>query len=185
MTKQKDVVESAIVDESGNDQTELALRMWGVSGEPVTWASLSHQPIIAAARMANTGFGDVSAVQSALDMMYPDYGYDATKVALPHPPTAVFTAIDGDPDKESAGVVRVELTDDAELGLPTEQVRWDFGDDTDEVFGAGGWEHGYAAEGTYTIQVVEMVGGIAYSTTQEYTVTEAPLEPVAKAKKKA
>src|SRR4051812_22767732 len=135
-----EVVLAAIVDDDGNDLTEGALFMWGVSGEPITWAATTYQPIIAAARMANTGFGSLASVQAVLDMIYPGYGYDAADVTLAHPPTAAFSAVDG----PTVGVVQVDLTDDTELGLPNEQVTWDFGDGTAVTHGPWGQEHTYA-----------------------------------------
>jgi hypothetical protein len=160
-----------------DDNTEVVLRSWGLSGEPMTWAPTRQQPVIAAIRAANTGFGDAAMVQGMLDATYPDGGYLAANVVLEHPPTGAFTVTDGTIDPEVdptpyAKVIRVELTDDEYLGLTSDMVSWDFGDGTAVVHEVFGHDHGYVAPGDYTVRLTEMVAGAAYGSSQDVTVTE-------------
>lgn len=157
------------------DNTELVLRSWGLSGEPVTWASLEMQPVIAAIRAVNTGFADPSTVQDMLAATYPDKGYEAANVCLAHVPSAGFTATVTDSS------VRVDLAGDADLLLPDENCRWDWGDGT-STNDAGGFDHEYAGDGVYTVQCTVPVAGVSYSTAQDVTIgtpvaAEAVLDP--------
>lgn len=158
------------------DNTELILASWGLSGEPMSWAQTVMQPVIITIRHTNTGFGSAEAVQEMLDATWPDGGYLAANVMLAHPPVGLFTAT------VTADSVRVDLAGDADLGLPDANVTWDFGDGSDMVHDAGGWDHTYASPGTYPVRLTIMVAGTAYGESQEITVgTAAPtvdsLEP--------
>jgi PKD repeat protein len=155
---EEEVPEPQEVSESA-DNTELVLWTWGLSGEPVTWASLEQQPVITQIRLVNTGFSDASSVQNVLDAQYPDKGYDAANVTLAHPPSAEFTATVTDLS------VRVDLADDADLGLPDDYCRWDWGDGT-TTNDAGGYDHEYDSAGSYEIRCTIPVAGVSYSTTQ-------------------
>ena len=157
--------------------TVPALRSWGLSGEPIRWADDRQQPVIAAIRAVNTGFGDQAMVQSMLDATYPEAGFLAADVCLAHPPTGAFTvtAATIDPEVDPtpyAGAVRVELTDDEDLGLPDEVISYDFGDGTPVVHDVYGHDHGYVDAGEYTISLTEMVAGVAYGSSQTTTVAE-------------
>jgi hypothetical protein len=154
--------------EATEDTTELTLRSWGLSGQPVAWAWTSWQPVVLAIRAVNTGFGDQAMVQTALDTVFPGLGYQAANVCLAHPVSAEFTVGESVLDPGAVAVVHVELVDDADLGLPDEQVTWDFGDGTAPVVGAGGADHGYSERGDYTISCTIPVAGVLYSTTQGY-----------------
>lgn len=145
------------------DTTPLELRTWGLSGQPSTWALSTWEHAIETIRMANQGAADASAVQDALDAAFPDKGYQAADVMLAHPPTGAFTATVTDDS------VRVDLAGDQDLGLPDEQVTWDFGDG-ETVRDAGGWDHAYSAPGVYTVRLTVMAGGVAYTSTEDVTI---------------
>jgi hypothetical protein len=176
-TKQDDEVILTAVEEL--DTTEQELWSWGVSGQPVTWAWTHWQPVVSMIRAANTGFGDAAMVQTALDTVFPGMGYVAANVCLPHPPTAEFTIQAGDIDPEldpNVGdyldIIHVDLVSDEDLGLPDEQVTWDFGDGTPVAHDVYGWDHGYTAAGVYKVRCSIPVAGVLYETSQDYTVGE-------------
>ena len=175
----EEVLELVAVEDE--DLTEPTLRNWGLSGQPVSWAWSDWQPVVSAIRAVNTGFGDQAMVQSALDVVFPDAGYEAVNVCLAHPPSAEFTIAAGDIDPEVdpnvddyIDIIHVDLVDDEDLNLPNEQVTWDFGDGTPTARDAFGWEHGYVSPGTYMVRCTIPVAGVLYTTTQPYTVGEPP-----------
>lgn len=142
------------------DTTPLDLWTWGLSGQPATWALSTWVTVIEMIRGVNRGALDASAVQDALDAVFPDKGYQASDVVLAHPPVGDFTATVTDP---ATNTVRVELVGDADLGLPDDNVRWDFGDQSPGVHGSGGWDHTYESTGEYRIRLTEWVAGTAYT----------------------
>jgi hypothetical protein len=154
------------------DTTEADLRTWGLSGQPSTWALSTWTSLIDVIRGANRGAMDAAAVQDALDGVFPEAGYQAGNVMLAHPPVGEFTATVTDMS------LRVDLAGDQDLGLPDENVQWDFGDGT-LVNDAGGWDHTYAEPGVYAVRLYVMVGGARYGSGQEVTVgtvaEDAPL----------
>lgn len=163
--------------EATADMTELSLRSWGLSGQPVTWAWTEWQPVVSMIRAANTGFGTAEMVQTSLDAVFPDAGYLAANVCLAHPPSAEFVIQEGTVDPEGppyVAVMRVDLAADEDLDLPNEQVEWDFGDGGAVEHDAHGWEHGYVDAGVYTVRCTVPVAGVLYSTTQEFTAGEVP-----------
>lgn len=160
------------------ESTEGELRTWGLSGQPSTWALSTWTSLIDVIRAANRGTMDTDAVQQALDAVFPDAGYDARDVCLAHPPVGDFTAV-ADAETNS---VRVDLAGDADLGLPDENVTWDFGDGSEQVHDAGGWDHAYAGSGEYRVRLSVMVAGASFGSDQVVTVgdaepVEAPLDP--------
>jgi hypothetical protein len=183
---EEDAASGAAVEEvvEPEDNTEAILRSWGLSGEPIHWAPVNYQPTIAAIRACNTGFGNFDAVQGMLDAGFPDMGYEATAVALAHPPSADFVIASGDIDPDVdpnveryLEIIRVDLADDEDLDLPNELVSWDFGDGTAPERDAYGYEHGYLAPGNYTVRCTMPVAGVIYTTAQTHTVGK-PEEPV-------
>jgi hypothetical protein len=154
MTTKSDTVEKQSVEEE--DGTPLALRTWGLSGQPARWAPETWIYLVETIRRANTGNADLAAVQSALDTAFPDAGYQAADVTLAHPPTGLFSAT------VTGQSVRVDLDGDQDLLLPDENVVWDFGDGT-TVHDAGGWDHEYADPGEYTVRLEVLVAGTAYT----------------------
>lgn len=152
------------------DNTPIELRSWGLSGQPVSWANQSWQPAVTMIRAGNLGRVTAAAVQEVLDASFPDAGYQAADVMLAHPPTGTFSATVTD------NSVRVDLAGDVDLLLPDECVEWDFGDGT-LVRDAGGWDHAYAAAGSYDVRLTVGVAGSMFSTTQ--TVDVADPVPVA------
>jgi len=162
-------VDALAVDEV--DDTEAILRSWGLSGEPVTWAQVSWQPVIATIRACNTGFSSLAAVQALLDATFPDKDYEAANVALAHAPTAEFHASGQDPE------VNCELTTDADLDLPNDVVTFDYGDGT--VLHGDPVTHTYTEVGDYTITCTVHVAGVAYSTSQPHEIPDIPPPPPA------
>ena len=164
-----------VVADPAPDMTPLNLRSWGLSGQPATWALSTWTSVIEVIRAANLGFADLTMVQAGLDARFPDAGYQASDVALEHPPDGEFVAF---ASTEGDLSVRVDLDGDDHLGLPDENVAWDFGDGT-VVYDAGGWDHTYAEPGVYAIRLTEMVAGVAFTSTQDVTVGTPPEdEPV-------
>lgn len=146
----------------------VQLRTYGLSGEPLRMAPYHWQVVVAATRAANVGDLAVSAVQPLLDTTFPDAGYLATDICLAHPPVGDFTAT------VTGMSVRVDLAGDVDLLLPDENVEWNFGDG-EVVRDAGGWDHEYVQPGTYTVQLVVLVAGRIYASSQDVEVSgEAP-----------
>lgn len=153
------------------DNTVDVLRTWGLSGQPSTWAQHTWVPLIETIRAANHGEVDAAAVQSILDATFPDAGYQAADIVLAHPPTGAFTATVTDMS------VRVDLVDDADLGLPDENCMWDFGDwdvGGDNLNDAGGADYLYSGPGVYAVRCTIPVGGVLYTTNQDVTVGDVP-----------
>ena len=153
------------------DDTERVLWTWGLSGEPSSWALSTWTSLIDVIRAVNRGDMNPSAVQDALDTLYPDAGYQAANVCLAHPPLGTFSVTVGEANRD----VRVDLDGDEDLGLPDENVQWDFGDGT-LVNDAGGWDHTYAADGEYQIRLYIMVAGARYGQGDTVTIGEAGRE---------
>lgn len=148
---------------AAEDVTPLALRTWGLSGQPVRWAPTNWQYSVETIRRANTGSKDLAAVQAALDADFPGMGYQAADVALAHPPTGRFTAT------LTGNSVRVDLDGDQDLDLPDENVVWDFGDGT-TVRDAGGYDHEYTGPGDYTVRLEVLVAGTSYNEAEVVSV---------------
>jgi hypothetical protein len=144
------------------DTTPLDLWTWGLSGQPSSWALSTWSSTIDVIRAANNGVMDAAAVQDALDVAFPDAGYQAADVMLAHPVSAVF-------DAEVDGLdVHVDLVDDGDLGLPDSHVTVDWGDGTSDYTTHG--DHTYEAAGEYVVSCTIMVGGAAHATQQMVAV---------------
>lgn len=156
------------------DHAESDLRTWGLSGQPSTWALSTWTSLIDVIRAANQGSMDQSAVQDALDAVYPDGGYDAANIVLPHPPAGDFTVT----TDEATNSVRVDLAGDADLLLPDDNITWEFGDNSPIIHDAGGWDHTYEAPGEYRIRLTMMVAGASYGSDQVVTFGEPVLTPL-------
>jgi len=115
------------------DNTELTLWSWGLSGEPVGWATTAFQPVIYSIRQANIGFGTLETVQDLLDSTFPDVGYLAANVALAHTPVGLMTDI----EIEDLSIHGHLDEADEDLGLPDGNVRWYFGDGATTTAAAG------------------------------------------------
>ena len=176
-TTDDELLPEAQVDIGDVDETELVLWSWGISGEPVSWADSRQQPVITVIRQNNTGFANLMAVQAMLDAVYGEGTYAAANVALAHAPTAAFLIQEGDPSDDYLATIRVDLTDDEELALPDSSVVWNFGDGSPSVGDLHGMEHGYTAEGTYTVSCTVPVAGVIFTTSQQYTVGEETPPP--------
>jgi hypothetical protein len=154
-------------DAAPEQQTETGdpipeqVRTWGLSGEPVSWANVNWQPLVASLRAANRGELDAAAVQSVLDATFPDGGYSASDVMLAHPPLATFTIGPGDEDDS----INFALDGDADLGLSDAHVTWVFGDGN-AATGFPDATHSYAVPGVYEARVEVAVAGSIYSTSQ-------------------
>lgn len=132
------------------------LRAWGISGEPLAWAPTRWQPVIAAIRFANTGFGTQATVQGLLDSTFPFNRLQASAICLSSSysePTVGVTKADGR--------IRLKI---AASELPPENVTWlidsivvGHGDDL-ELEGLSNGEH--------LIEVQVAVAGNVYAARQ-------------------
>jgi hypothetical protein len=147
-----------------DDDTELELRTWGLSGQPSSWALSSWVTTIEVIRQANKGLVPLSAVQAVLDASFPGRGYLAANVALAHVPGGAFTW-DGDGLE-----VTFNFDGDQDLDLPDECSEWDFGDGTQEFRESVSTTHTYARAGTYTARLTIRVGGVDYTSTEDITL---------------
>jgi hypothetical protein len=141
------------------------LRAWGLSGQPVDWAFVTWQPVIATLRTINRGELPVSALQPLLDATFPDADYDAADIALAHQPTATFSAAEGETSTEQT----FTLTGDADLNLPGDNVQWDFGDGLVAVASPSA-EHDFLRPGTFHVTCSVAVAGMVTQTTQDVVV---------------
>jgi len=146
------------------DTVPVDLRNWGLTGQPVSWAFVNWQPVVAAIRKANRGELSAADVQPLLDATFPDAGYSAGDVVLAHPPVGEFTAT------PSGLAVEFVLDGDEDLGLPDANVEWDFGDGTAVVRSHTGRVHGYPGPGTYRARLSVLVAGTVVQSEQDVVV---------------
>jgi hypothetical protein len=164
MTTSKAPAAPAALATDPDDDTELELRSWGLSGQPASWALSSWVTTIEVTRQANAGLVPLSAVQAVLDASFPGRGYLAENVALAHVPTGAFTWDD------DGLAVTFNFDGDEDLDLPDECSEWDFGDGTQEFRESVSTTHTYAHAGTYTARLTIRVGGINYTSTEDITL---------------
>lgn len=148
------------------DSTPDQLYSYGIAGEPVRWAPSTWQPVIAALRAANSAELDVAAVQPLLDATFPDAGYQATDLVVARPPKGTFTVTEGDNGEH------IFTSDDADLGLPPENIQWVIGNETratgNEVV------HTFVRPGDQEIQTETVVAGRVYGSRQIVTIPGVP-----------
>lgn len=146
------------------------LYSWGLTGEPIGWATPRMQPVLYPIRAYNLGFSDLATVQGMLDITYPEFDISAVDVTINR-------ALSGDPAifttnhvGAQAGVPahdHVELLD--ELGLPAENVTWYL---DGVIVGNGSISDLELLPGEHDLEVRVAIAGSVFSATKHVEVPE-------------